>query len=165
MLVVGHEHKSQAKAVLERLQLVLHRFTQFQVQRAEGFVQQKDAGFIHKGAGQGHALALAAGQLGRFAVAVGVKLDKGQHLVGLGEALGAAHTLDHQAIGDVVAHIHMREQGVVLKDGIHVAQVGRRVRNILAENADPSSGGFFKARDQPEAGCLSRSGRPQHGEE
>ena len=57
---MGYENESDAQVALQQLQFVLDRFAQVGVQRAQGFVQQKDVGFHHQGPRQGDALTLAA---------------------------------------------------------------------------------------------------------
>lgn len=69
-----HEHKRNTQLALQRFQLVLHLFAQFIVERREGFIKQQQAGFIDHGAGDRHALLLAAGKLMRFALGKFLKL-------------------------------------------------------------------------------------------
>ena len=59
----------------------------------------------------------------------------------------------------------MREQGVVLEDGVDVSGVRRGVGDILIAEEDPSGGGCLEPRDHSQHGGLARSGRPEHGEE
>ena len=152
VLVVGDEDEGDAKALLQGFQLVLHGLAEFEVERTEGFIQQQDFGFIDQSAGEGDALALAAGKLAGLAAAVGVEMDEGEHFLGLGIALGAGHAFDHQAVGDVVADVHVREQGVILEHRVDVAQMRRGVGDVFAEDANLARGGGFKAGDQPQAG-------------
>ena len=62
-LIVSHQQKSDADFPLDGAQLDLHGLAQSFVQRAQGFVQQQQLGRAHQGTGQGHPLALAAGEL------------------------------------------------------------------------------------------------------
>ncbi|MNE99838.1 hypothetical protein D3C80_1985710 [compost metagenome] len=62
------------------------------VQGAEGLVQQQQTGFDGQGAGQGDALALAAGQLAGIAAAVTLQLDQAQQVLNPFRDLGAAGT-------------------------------------------------------------------------
>ena len=162
---MGHEDKGDPQPLLQRLQLVLHRLAQLQVQGTQGFIQKQHARLVHQRARQGHALALPAGKLPRLAVAIAVQLDQRQHLFRLGRPQAARDTLDHQPVGHIVAHIHMRKQRVVLKDSIHIALVGRHAARLLAKNPDFAIGGFLEAGDQPQAGRLAGPGGSQHGEE
>src|SRR6059058_361586 len=66
----------------------------------------------------GDALALGAGELGGLALAV---LRQPDHLERLGRApraLVLADARDAHPVGDVVEHRHVREQRVVLEDGV-----------------------------------------------
>ncbi|EKD60303.1 MAG: hypothetical protein ACD_54C00824G0001 [uncultured bacterium] len=92
-------------------------------------------------------------------------MNKRQHFLGLGIALGAGHALDHQPVGDVVAHVHVREQRVVLKHRVDIAQMWRGGGNVLTEDADFPGGWRFKAGNQPQAGGFAGTGRAKHGKE
>ena len=59
----------------------------------------------------------------------------------------------------------MREERVVLEDGVDVAVERRALRDVLAEELDRSVGGLLEARDEPQHGGLARAGRTQHREE
>ena len=59
-----------------------------QVERAERLVEQEDARPVHQRTGERDALALAAGQLVRLAVAEALEPDAGERLVDPGPALG-----------------------------------------------------------------------------
>ncbi|MNR14016.1 hypothetical protein D3C85_1304640 [compost metagenome] len=57
-LVVGHKHKSDSKLLLQVLEFYLHAFSQFQIEGAERFVEQKEPWAIDQGSGQCHTLLL-----------------------------------------------------------------------------------------------------------
>src|SRR5437868_725207 len=59
----------------------------------------------------------------------------------------------------------MREQRIVLEDGIDRALEGRERRDILAIKADLALGREIEAGDQPEEGGLAAARRPQKREE
>ena len=101
---MGDEDEGDAKALLQGLQLVLHRLAQFEVEGAEGFVEEQDLGFVDQRAGEGDALALASAKLGGFAGTVAVEFDEGEHFLGPGVALGLGDAFDHEAVGHVVEH-------------------------------------------------------------
>ena len=71
---------------LDLLELDLHLLAQLQVERAERLVEQQDARAVDDRARERDALALAARELGRLAVAVAGQAD---HLERLVAALGA----------------------------------------------------------------------------
>ena len=88
VLVVGDEDEGDAELALQLLQLALHLLAQLQVERAQRLVEQQHAGLVDQRARQGHALALAAGQLHRVARAIAAEGDHGQRLFGRAVALG-----------------------------------------------------------------------------
>ena len=79
-------------------------------------------------------------------------------------AFGLAHAADHQAIGDVLQHVHVREQGVVLKDGVDRTAIGGHALDGLAENLDVPSSRLIETCDQPQACRLARARRAEHCE-
>ena len=62
-LVVGDEDAGDAQFVVDVAQPGAQFFAHFGIERAEGFVEQEEFGFDGEGAGEGDALALAAGEL------------------------------------------------------------------------------------------------------
>ena len=74
--------------VLQPHQLELHGLAQLGVERRQRLVQQQHPRPLDQGAGQSHALALAAGQLVRHAVGEPLHLDQRQGFRG---ALAAFH--------------------------------------------------------------------------
>ena len=75
---MGDEHERDSHLGLELLQLYLHLFAELEVERAEGLVEEQDAGPVHQGAGQGHPLPLTTRQLvGAAATEVG-EADAGE---------------------------------------------------------------------------------------
>ena len=67
----------------------------------------------------------------------------------------AGDVLDAQAVADVLAHAHVREQSVVLEDGVGVPHVRRYRGDIAAAQLDAPSVGALEARDHPEQRGLS----------
>jgi hypothetical protein len=65
----------------------------FQVEGAERFVEQQHARTVDQGAGQGHTLALAAGELHRLALAIAAEGDHVQGFFGAFEAFALATPL------------------------------------------------------------------------
>ena len=72
---MGDEDEGDAKLTLQRLQLVLHLFTQLVIQRRQGLIQQQQARFVDHCPGDSHPLLLAAGELMRFALGKLLQLD------------------------------------------------------------------------------------------
>jgi hypothetical protein len=80
LLVVGDDDKGEAELLLQLHQLELRLAAQLLVERRERLVEQQDAGALHQRARQRVALALAAGELVRLALAEAVELDQCRHL-------------------------------------------------------------------------------------
>ena len=57
---MGNEDEGNTKLTLQGLKLDLHLATKLAVKRCQRFVEEQDLGFVNDGAGQGHALLLAA---------------------------------------------------------------------------------------------------------
>ena len=74
-LVVGDVDGGGGEFVLEVFELGAGGDAQLGVQVGEGLVHQEDLGLAHDGAGEGDALALAAGELAGFAVEELAELD------------------------------------------------------------------------------------------
>ena len=72
---------------------------------------------------------------------------------------------DLQPVFDVLGHGHVREKGIVLKDGVHLPLVGRKAGDVSTAQLDPSPIGLLEAGDQTKRGCLSRARRTEQGEE
>src|SRR5262249_52541953 len=62
-LIVGDEDESDAKLLLQRLELLLHLFSELEVESAERLVEQQHLRVVHERARKSHALALTAGKL------------------------------------------------------------------------------------------------------
>ena len=124
-LVVRDEKKGDADFALKRFQFTLHLLAQIGIERGERFVEKQKLRAIHEGAGQSHALLLAS------AKARGTRASEFRHfhhVQGFVDAPGNFvlwRTLHAQAVRDVVSHVQVREQRVVLKNGVYAALVGR----------------------------------------
>ena len=136
LLVVGDEHERDPDLALDALELELHLLAQLQVERAERLVEQQHLGLVDDRARQRDPLSLAARELRRLASAV---LGEPHHLERRLRALaavGAADALDAQPVLDVLEHVHVREQRVVLEDRVDVARVRRLASHVDAAECD-----------------------------
>ena len=75
LLVVGDEAEGDADLALDLLELDLHLAAQLEVESAERLVEQQHLGPVDQGPGERDPLPLAAGELGRPAVAVPAQPD------------------------------------------------------------------------------------------
>ena len=121
LLVVGHVDERDADLLLDGLELDLHLLAELEVERAERLVEEQDARPVDERAGERDPLALAARQLAGLALVVALEADHPERLGDARRPLGLRDLADHQAVGDVVADGHVREQRVVLEDRVDVA--------------------------------------------
>ncbi|CCK17660.1 hypothetical protein BN136_3670 [Cronobacter universalis NCTC 9529] len=163
-LIVRDKHKRNAERALQVFQLHLHLLAQFEIERAERFVEQQHARLVHQRAGDGDALALAAGELRRFTRMGKAERHPLQRLAGAGQPRFFIDAFDHQPVGDVLQHRHMRKQRVILKHRVNVALPRRQLAGFAAKQANRAVAQLLKARDHPQAGGFAGAGRPQHGE-
>ena len=156
---------------MEPLQLGAHIHAELGVQIGQGLVQQKQSGLGNNGAGDGHTLLLAAGQLGGIAFG---KLTDLHTVQSAGDLFGdglVVFLADTQAEGHVVEHGHVGPQRVGLEHQIQVALAGRgersfrRVDDLLAVHQDDAALGLFQTGDHAEGGGLAAAGGPQQGHE
>ena len=119
-MVVGDVDDSAAGFMVEPLQLGAHIHTQLGVQVGKRLIQQQQTGLRHDGAGNGHTLLLAAGQLRGIAFGVLADLHALQstlhHLLDL---IGGG-LADLQAEGHVLVHGHVGPQGVGLEHQVQI---------------------------------------------
>jgi hypothetical protein len=59
----------------------------------------------------------------------------------------------------------MREEGVILKDGVDAAAIGRHALGGFAEDFDMAAGRLLEAGHQAQTRGLARTGWAEHGEE
>ena len=96
------------------------------VEGAERLVEEQHLGLDGEGPGQGHALALAARELGRVALAQVREADQLEQLVHPGLDLGLGALADLEAEGDVAPHGQVAERRVVLEAEADAAAARRR---------------------------------------
>ena len=164
-LIVGDEDEGETERTLQGLEFALHVLTQFEVERAERFVEQQNFGANDQRAGEGDALALTARELAglsRFPCRTSLTMLElfGAQLM----AFRLAHAADHQAVANIVEHVHVREQGVVLKDRVHRPPIGRHALDRFSEDFDMAGSRLIESGDQPKARGLAGAGRTEHCE-
>ena len=93
LLVVRDVDEGDADLALDPLELGLHLLAQLEVERAEGLVEQQHPRAVDDRAGERDALALAAGELARLAVAEARQAHHVERLAGARGALAPCATL------------------------------------------------------------------------
>ena len=145
--------------------LLLHILSQPEIQSAQRFVQKQNLRTVNKGAGYGHALLLAPGQLGYPAVFKTLQADYLQHFRDPRVYFRFRQLGDAQPEGHVFVNVQMREQRVSLKNGVYLAFVRRDIIDPHSVEKHVSRRGCNEAADYSQRGCFAAAGRPQQCEE
>ncbi len=164
-LVVGDQDGRDPQPLLEQAHLELHVLPQLGVQGGQRFIQQKEPRLDRERAGDGHALALAAGELRDVAGGVAGQAHELQKLIDPTPAGGGVRLADPQAEGDVVADRQMREEGERLEHHAEVALMGGLVGDVGLLQQDPAPGGPFEAGDEAQQGGLAAPRGAQKADE
>ena len=128
------------------LQLELHLLPELEVQRAERLVEEQYVRLVDDRPGQCHALPLPAGKLGWLAVIQTGQPHHVERALRPRAPLGLGDALDPQAVLDVLPDRHVREQRVVLEDGIDVTRVWRHPGDLTAAELDYAGVGLSRSR-------------------
>ena len=164
-LVMGNVDDGDAEPVVEVLQLDLHLLPELEVQGAKGLVQEQNVGFIDKGPGQSNALLLTTTELAGtplFEARQPYQFQGGLHPW---LDLPLLHLSHLEREGDVLLHIHVGEEAVVLENHPQVSLVGGDVDDRVAVHENIPGCWNDKTCHHHEAGCLSRATGPQQGDE
>ena len=116
LLVVRDEDGRDVHLLVQPAQPLAQLGPDTRVERAEGLVEEEHLRLDREGAGEGHPLALATGELRRIAVTELLQLHQLEQLVDARPDLVLRPLPDRQPEGDVVAHGHVLEGRVVLED-------------------------------------------------
>ncbi len=164
-LVVRDEDRRHVDLVVQAPQPRAQVGAHPRVERAEGLVQQQHARLDGERAGQGHALALAAGELRRVAVAEAGQLHEAEQLLDARLDLRLRPLADAQAERDVLEHRHVLERGVVLEDEADVAALRRRAGRVDARDLDRARIRRLQAGHDPQQRALAAAARAEQRRE
>jgi hypothetical protein len=162
---VGDEDRGHVDVLVQPPQPGAELLAHARVECPEGLVEEQHLGLHRERPRQGHALALAAGELRGVALGEAVEMHERQQLLHPGGDLGLRALANLQAEGDVVGHSHVLEGGVVLEDEAHVAALGGQRGGVLAGDQHPALVGLLEPRDHTQEGRLPAPARPQEGRE
>src|ERR671931_1601389 len=165
VLVVRDVDERDPEVLLKALEEELHLLAQLQVERTERLVEKQHLRAVDECAREGDPLALPTRELDRLSLAETLEPHPAQNLLDPAPALALADALDPQAVGDVVGRGHVREERVVLEDGVDVARVGRPVADVGAAELDPAFVGPLEAGNQTQRRRLARARGPEQREE
>ena len=158
-LVVGDEQCRGIGGFEDVAHLVGEALAQFDIEVGERLVEQQELGAGRQGTCQGHALLLAARELVRCALGRLREANAGQGFLHTGRLLGGGQVL--QAKGHVLCHVHVREQGVVLKDHANAPALWRHVNfgaaHHLAMQLDIACGEGFQPGHGTQQGGFATS--------
>src|SRR5215207_2594781 len=155
ILVVGHDNEGDADGALKPCQFELHLLAKLGVESGERLIEKQHLRPLNQSASEGNTLPLAAGELVGHALGEVTELDHGESLFGASSGFLARRADNFQAIFDVVAHRHVREDGVGLKHHVDGTLIGRNERHVLAVNDNLALGRCFEAGNHAEQGGLT----------
>ena len=114
---------------------------------------------------QRHALLLAAGKLIRLALLHALELDQRHHLGDAGVDSGARQACAFQPERDVVPHVEMRKQRVVLEHHVDGPLMRQHRRDVAAVEQDAALVRRLETGEHPQQRGLAAAARPQQREE
>ncbi len=182
-LVVGDVERRHAGAAVQVDDLAAGMHAQVRIEVGQRLVHQEDRGTAHHGAGERHALALAAGHLPRLAVEQVVDPERRRHLAHVAldarnrlapaghqgtekrQAPGARQPPHHQRHGDVLRRRQMRIERVGLEDHRDVAVGGMGRGHVAAGKHDLAAVGRLEPGENAQERALAASGRADQRDE
>src|SRR5260221_576395 len=117
-LVVGDEDKGKPERTLKRPELALHRLAQLEIERSQRLVEQQHFRTQNERARKSDPLPLSAGKLARLARLQPHELDKLERLDAEATTLSSVPAPNHEPVANVLQHVHVREESVVLEHGV-----------------------------------------------
>ena len=162
---MGDEDGGHARALLYAADLLAHFQAQAGVEVGKGLVEQKQAGVLHQRPGDGHALLLAAGELGGMALHHRIHVDELGDIHGALEALGLGHLLHFQREADVLQHRHVRVERVILEHQADAALFRGHVGHVVVVEVDLAARDRQDARQHVEDGGLAAARRAEQGDQ
>ena len=141
------------------------RPSQLLVECAQRLVEEEHPRPHRQGPGQRNTLLLAAGQLVDAPMPEMTQSHELEHLLDARLDRRPRLALRTQAEGDVLEHVHLREQSVVLEDDPDSALVRPLPDDRLAADTDVAGARILEARDDPQRGRLTRPARAEERDE
>ena len=154
-LIVGDVDDRRLQAIEEQLQLGAHLHAQLGIEVGERFIQQEESWLPHQGPAERHPLSLPAGELSRPAIE---QLRDAEQIGGARDFLGdglprfVAH---FEGEGQVVAHAHVRVEGVALEDHGDVPVAGVQAADLLLVDEDLALGDVLQPGEHVERRALA----------
>ncbi len=164
-LVVGDVDGGDAEAALEGRDLRTGGDAELGVQVGQRLVHEEDLRLADDRAAHGDTLALTTGERLRLAVQVLAEVEDLRGLLDLLPDLRLVDAGDLEREAHVVGDRHVRVEGVVLEHHGDVPVLGRQVRDVAVTDADGTAVDVLQAREHPQGGGLSATGRADQDEE
>ena len=165
VLVVRDEQERDPDALLQVLELDLHLVAKLRVERRHRLVEQQELRLEHERARERHALLLAAGQLGDGAPGEAFEAHEPERLRDLAFDLGCGQPAHLQPEGDVARDVPVREERVVLEDGVDRALVRRDGRSVPPRDRERAGVRPLEARHEPQQRRLAAARGPEQRDE
>ena len=142
-----------------------HLNAEVRVEVGKRLVKEQDARLHDQSARQRDTLLLTARKLVGHAVFHAGQLDEIEDREDLLADLLLAEASELQAVRDVVVHVHVRKQRVVLEHHRGIALVRRLLVDLLVAEIDLADVRALKARDHTQGRGLAASGRSEQRHE
>ena len=149
-LVVGHEQRRGLQPAVQAHQLRTHRHTQLGVEVRQRLVHQERRRLTDHRPAHRHPLSLPTRQRRRLAVQQLPQTQRPSHGIHLLGALGLGDLAHPQPETEVLAHRHVRVQGVVLEHHGDVTLRWRQVGHIPITDRDRPVRDLLEAGDHPQ---------------
>ena len=160
-LVVRNVDERRAEIGLQLLQLDLHVLAELQIERAERLVEQQQRRLEDEAPRDRDALLLAARELVDALRLRAGKSDALQHRVDTARDLRARDTAPREAVADVVADRHHREQREVLEHHVDGPPVRRHAAHRGAADPHVTLVGREEPGDDPQQRGLPQPDGPR----
>ncbi|MCY1301176.1 hypothetical protein D9M70_507700 [compost metagenome] len=160
---MGDHQGGDAELALQGAQFAAQMLAHTGIEGRHRLVEQQQRRARRQGAGQRHALLLAAGKLRRVLLRATGQADQFEHLSHpCADRLAA---LAGQAVGDVLHHREVGEQRVGLEQDAVVACLWRQVGDIAPGKANGAAVLLFQASDAAQKGGLAAAGRAEQADQ
>src|SRR5215207_10103065 len=157
-LVVGHVDGRGADPVVQLGDLRPHLHPELGVEVGEGLVHKERLRLTDYGPTQGHPLPLATGERLRLPVEETLDGEYPGCLVHPARDLRLVHLAEFEGEAHVLAHVHVRVEGVVLEDHGYVALARRKVVDDLIPYKDFAVSYVLEAGDHTQGRGLPATG-------
>ncbi len=162
LLIVRHVDGGNGELFQQRADLEPQPLAQFGVERRQRFVKQQHFRPSGQRARQRHALLLPAGKLVDGAIRQRAEIHQRQHFFDARFTFAARHALHLQAILDVLRHVHIGKQRVVLEHHADVALLDRQCGDVAIVKPDLAAlVAAFQPADDAQRGGFAAAGRPE----